>query len=73
MLAKTEKHHYLELAEHHDTGNTELSEYRVNEALKRIEDTDLRLEIDSLIGELALEHEYKGFELGLKIRRRCGR
>ena len=77
MLTKTEKLRYLELAEYHDTNNAhdnaEIAEFSVNEALKRIEDINLRLELDSLIGQLALEREYKGFEIGRQLDRRNDR
>lgn len=64
MLTKTEKRHYLELAERRITDDTNAAEAKVNNALAKIDDLELRLEIDSLIGELVLEHEYIGYEIG---------
>ena len=70
MLTKAEKRHYLSLAEKVYPDGTEEPTQRVDDALKKIGDAALRLEIDSLIGELVLAHEYKGYEIGRKTMRK---
>lgn len=75
MLTKKEKFHYLALAERHDRKygiSASAAEERLNHALSTIEPS-LRLEIDEIVGELVLEYEYKGYEIGRKIGCRCGR
>jgi len=75
MLTKKEKFHYLTLSERHDRVYgfcATAAEERLSHALSTI-DPAIRFEIDDIIGELVLEHEYKGYEIGRKIGCRCGR
>ena len=75
MLTKKEKFHYLTLSERHDRVYgfcATAAEERLTHALSTI-DPAVRFEIDDIIGELVLEHEYKGYEIGRGCRHRCRR
>ena len=70
MLTKAEKRRYLTLSGRYYPDGTEEASRKVDETLGKIGDPALRNEIDSLIGELILAHEYKGYEIGRRTVRK---
>ncbi len=70
MLTRAEKLRFLALMEERSTKTKEISfteEELLERALMKVDDTSLRLEIDSLMGNVILEYCYRAYEIGREV------
>lgn len=70
LMTEKEKHEYLRITEGVTTLIIEQTEAELNELIKKIPSTSLKMEIDTKIGELILEYQYFAYKIGKNRKRR---